>query len=1028
MMLRFALITTFLALAAEPGAALDKVSFNRQIRPLLSDQCFACHGPDAQKRKSGLRLDVRESALEPAKSGARAIVPGDPANSELLARLVNQDPDEVMPPPSTHKSLSDEQKQLFQRWIEEGAVYEGHWAYLAPVKPTIPAEATHPVDYLVEQRQHRLGLTFSPEADRRTLARRLYADLHGLPAPAAEVEAFAADLAPDAYEKLVDRLLAAAPYGERMAVWWLDLVRYADSAGYHSDKERNVSPFRDHIIQAFNQNQPFDQFTIEHLAGDLLPNATQEQKVASCFNKLLLTTDEGGAQSKDYEARYLQDRVRAVGTVWLAQTWMCSQCHDHKFDPMLARDFYSMGAFFADIDEGIIASPEPGMFVFAPGQQQAHESATAERTRLQASLEAETPESQLAYLRWENGQLQAALNPAWTPLLFGQRQAAEGTELEDRGKGVYLAKGANPDKTLYTLTSDNFPAAMTGLRLEALPQQGLPAGGAGRASNGNFVVTEVKARLIRPDGSVAQELAFAKASASFEQEVASADHPDKKWSAASTIDGDARGAGFGWAVLPQAAQAQSLWLEFGAPVPATPDTRLVVEIHQAHGQGNHTLGQFRCSATTVAMAQAIGAPTSNLPPPVAALLLKPLEQRSAEEQKTLVRHYRSLAPEWAETRQQLAEASAAIKQIEDRTARCLTTRSTPNKRVVRLLPRGDFLNETGPVVTAALPSYLPKPTIEGREPNRLDLARWLVAPENPLTARVLANRLWKLFFGIGLSKTLEDFGLQGEMPPNAELLDWLACELRDRQWNVKEAVRLMVTSRTYRQVSTATPEMLTRDPENRELTRQSRFRLDAEFVRDYALTTARLLVPQIGGLSTKPYQPEGYWENLNFPARTWLPSTGASQYRRGLYTWWQRMFLHPAMLAFDAPSREECTAERVRSNIPQQALVLLNDPSFVEAAGALASRVLAEGPADDAGRVAWLWRESLQRAPSSEEKATLLGLLASHRAAYQADPAAAQSLGQVGAAAPSPAAAAEQSAWTSVARVALNLHEFITRS
>ena len=797
MISRLAPILTFLLLAAGPCAALEKVSYNRQIRPLLSDQCFACHGPDASKRKSGLRLDLRDSALLPAKSGARAIVPGDPGQSELIARLSNADPDELMPPPSTHKSLSEEQKQLFQRWIEEGAVYEGHWAYLAPVKPTLPADAGHPIDFLVGQRQHSLGLGFSAEADRRTLARRLYADLHGLPAPAAEVEAFVADASPDAYEKLVDRLLAASPYGERMAVWWLDLVRYADSAGYHSDKERNVSPFRDHVIGAFNQNQPFDQFTIEHLAGDLLPNATQEQKVASCFNKLLLTTDEGGAQAKDYEARYLQDRVRAVGTVWLAQTWMCSQCHDHKFDPMLASDFYSMGAFFADIDEGIIAAPEPGMMVFAPGQQQVYEAATAQRDRLQGSLEAETAESQLAYLRWENGQLQAALNPVWTPLMFGQRQAADGPALEDRGKGVYLAKGADPDKTVYTLTADSYPAAMTGLRLEALPQESLPTGGAGRASNGNFVVTEVKARLIRPDGSVAQELSFAKATASFEQEVAGADHPDKKWSAASTIDGDARGAEFGWAVLPQTGQAQSLWLELGAPVAAVADTRLVVEIQQAHGRGHHTLGQFRCSATTAAMAQAAAAPAAALPPPLAALLVKPIDQRSAEEQKSLVRHYRSLAPEWAETRQQLAQASAQIKEIEDRTVRCLTTKSTPNKRVVRLLPRGDFLNETGPVVKAALPSYLPSPKIDGREPNRLDLARWLVAAENPLTARVLANRLWKLFFGIGLSKTLEDFGLQGEMPPNLELLDWLACELRDGQWNVKGAVRSQPGSHSH---------------------------------------------------------------------------------------------------------------------------------------------------------------------------------------------------------------------------------------
>ena len=1024
----FKVLPFFLSLVPAALVAGEKVEFNRDIRPLLSDQCFACHGPDTNKRKANLRLDIREVAITPAKSGAVAIVPGQPDQSELLKRIHSADPEELMPPEKTHKSLTPAQKEIFKQWIAEGAEYQPHWAYLPVMKQAVDPALGNPIDVLVAARQKAIGLTGSPEADKRTLIRRLYADLIGLPAPAAEAEAFINDPAPDAYEKLVDRLLAAPAYGERMAVWWLDLVRYADSAGYHSDKERNVSPFRDYIIASFNQNKPFDQMTIEHLAGDLLPNASLEQKIGSCFNKLLLTTDEGGAQAKDYEARYMEDRVRAVGAVWLAQTWLCSQCHDHKFDPMLTKDFYSMGAFFADIDEGIIASPEPGILVFTAEQQLAYDGLNANRDRLQTTLNGDTPEAQSAYLRWENAQLQAATNPVWSALQFAQRTAADGPTLEDKGQGIYIAQGANPDKTLYSLTTSIFPTAMTGLQLEAIPSPSLPAQGSGRADNGNFVVTEVKARLIRADGSVIEELPFAQASASFEQTIASEAHPDKKWSAASAIDGDTRGAQFGWAILPHVTQTQALWLTFAAPVPATADAQLVVEIHQNHGSGHHALGQFRISATTRVMTEAIGLEATLLPPALAAVLAKPTEKRSPEEQKSLVTHYRSIATEWEETRTQLAETAAKLKEMEDKTVRCIVTRSTPNKRTVRVLPRGDFLNESGSVVTAEFPSYLPKPNIEGREPNRLDLAQWLVARDNPLTSRVLVNRLWKLYFGIGLSKPLEDFGLQGEMPPNAPLLDWLAAEMMDRKWNIKEMVKQMVTSRTYRQISEVTPEMLARDPENRELTRQSRFRLDAEFVRDYALETSRLLVRKIGGTSVKPYQPEGYWENLNFPARNWDASSGESQYRRGLYTWWQRMFLHPSMLAFDATTREECTTERTRSNIPQQALALLNDPSFVEAARGLAVRVLKEAQGDDLNRINWLWREALQRPPTDSEQTALLTLLAKHREEFHIDAPAAQSFGKLGTPAPADVDGSELAAWSSITRVVMNLHEFITRS
>lgn len=743
----------------------DQLQFNRDIRPILSDNCFLCHGPDGNRREADLRLDVRDEAI-----GHLAIVPGKPEESELVARIDSDDPELVMPPPDSHKRLTDQQRGVLKRWIAEGAEYQGHWAYEVPVKPTTPG-GVNAIDDLIGRQLARQGLDFSPEADGRTLVRRLYFDLIGLPPPPEAVDAFLADESPDAYDQLVERLLARPQYGERMAIPWLDVVRFADTIGYHSDNPRNVWPYRDYVIRAFHDNKPFDQFTIEQLAGDLLPDSTPEQRVASCFNRLLLTTEEGGAQPKDYEARMVTDRVRAVGTVWLGQTLGCCQCHDHKFDPATTRDFYALGAFFADIQEPIIGRREEGMLVLDERQQQ-------ELERLRAAV--------------------AAL----------------------------------------------------------------------------------------------QE-----------------------------------------------------------PADAAAESRL-------------------------------------------------------------------------------AEAKQALADYEKTLPRCLVSVSLSKPRTVRILPRGDWMDDSGEIVEPALPAYLPHGEVPGdRRLNRLDLARWLVSRDNPLTARVFVNRLWKQFFGLPLSKVPDDLGSQGEWPVHPELLDWLACEFMDSGWDVKHLVRTMVRSRTYRQVSTASGELLDRDPENRLLARQSRFRLDAELVRDNALGIAGLLVPQIGGPSVKPYQPEGYWENLNFPPRTWAADTGEAQYRRGLYTWWQRSFLHPSLLAFDAPSREECAADRTRSNIPQQALVLLNDPTYVEAARVFAARILTEGGGDTAARLTWAWRQALQRSPREDELQIVTPLLDKHRAEYAADAPAAAAILRVGLApAPPELDPAELAAWTSVARVILNLHETVTRS
>ncbi|MHB9005538.1 MAG: PSD1 and planctomycete cytochrome C domain-containing protein [Limisphaerales bacterium] len=1020
---------TLLVLVAGPVLRASEVQFSRDVRPLLADNCFPCHGPDTTKIKGGLRLDRREDAIRPAKSGTPAIVPGRPDESELIRRILTADPDDLMPPPESHKSLTDAQKERLRRWVTDGAEYQGHWAYERPVKVPVPADA-NAIDHLVQVRLRELGLASSPEADRRTLMRRLYSDLVGLPPGPEEVAAFEQDEAPDAYPRLVERLLASPHFGERMAIGWLDAVRFADTIGYHSDNPRNIWPYRDYVIRAFNRNKPFDQFTREQLAGDLLPGAGQEQKVASGFNRLLLTTEEGGAQPKDYEARYLTDRVRAVGSVWLGQTIGCAQCHDHKFDPITARDFYSLGAFFADVKEPIIGKREDGMLV--PDEAQARELARlgAEAARLEADFDGPHPELAPAFAQWELAQQDALANDAaWTRLSPAKVESVGGAELKVREDQSVLVTGKKPDKDTYTLRFTNELAAVVGLRLEALPDDTLPSKGPGRAGNGNFVLGEVLARIER-EGAEPKRLGFRAAQATHEQNSHIEGNPYRLWSAASAIDQDVKGENAGWAILPQAGQAQQLLLELEEPLALSSSETLVIELRQNHGHEHHTLGCFRLAATS--LADAVNSPAS-LPPPqeIATVLRVPADQRDANQGAQLFAHFKATSAELAPLRQALAGAKQALAAFEAALPRSLVTERLDPPRPVRILPRGNFLLETGELVEPAFPAFLARSeaAAESRRLNRLDLAEWLLAPDHPLTARVVVNRFWKQFFGIGLSKVLDDFGAQGEPPPNPALLDWLAREFIDRGWDVKHLVRLMVTSQTYRQSSTVPRDALARDPDNRELARQGRWRVEAELVRDGALSFAGLLVPTIGGPSVRPYQPEGYWENLNFPPRTYESSAGPGQYRRGLYVWWQRSFPHPSLLAFDAPTREECAVERSRSNIPQQALVLLNDPTYVEAARHFAARILGEATGSDDARITWAWRQALSRAPRAGEIAVVQALLDKHRAEYRRDPAAATAYLQVGATPPAGGHdPAELAAWTNVARTLLNLHETITRS
>ncbi|MFZ2279375.1 MAG: PSD1 and planctomycete cytochrome C domain-containing protein [Prosthecobacter sp.] len=997
--------------AAEPPVPA-KIEFNRDVQPILSDNCFYCHGNDPKHREADLRLDIRDEAVK-----AEAFIPGKAAKSELVSRILTSDEDDLMPPPDSHKKLTQRQKDILKKWIDQGAAYQQHWSYEKPVKAAIPA-GKNGVDVLVQQRLAQIGLKPSPQADARTLIRRLYLDLIGMPPKPEEVAAFEKDSSPAAYAKLVESLLKNPHYGERMAIGWLDVVRFADTIGYHSDNPHNVWPYRDYVIQSFNSNKRFDRFTLEQIAGDLLPDATQETRVGSAFNRLLLSTEEGGAQAKDYEQRMLTDRVRAVGNAWIGQTTGCCQCHDHKFDPWTQRDFYSLGAFFADIKEPILGRREPGMMVLDEAGLKRQTDIAQRLAALQAEFAKPRPELAPAQAEWEKQALEAVTaSGMWQPLKqVTASSAKKNVALKADKEGVVRAtidakrneRKQNDGTETYTLTT-KLPLGTTGIRLEALKEKLL---GIGLASNGNFVLSEV---TLTTGGKNKLPVTFA--SATFEQ---------KTFPAATAIDGIADKKENGWGVLGATGADQSLYLELAAPVT---EANAAVTLTLTFGWGeNHEIANLRLSSTSAP--KPIRAPGTSLPAAEIAGILKTApDKRTPEQKQKLTAAYKQIAPELSDLRTKIATTEKEKADFENNAPKCIVSISDTNKRTVRILPRGNWMDESGEVVKAALPGYLPKPKIEGRDLTRLDLAQWLVSKENPLTARTVMNRLWKQFFGTGLSKVLDDLGAQGEPPVNPALLDWMACEFMDSGWDMQHMIRVIVSSATYQQVSTSTKELTAADPYNRECARQSPFRLDAELVRDNALTISGLLVPKIGGPSVKPYQPAKYWENLNFPTREWQNDSGEGLYRRGLYTWWQRSFTHPSMLAFDAPSREECVAERNRSNIPQQALVLLNDPTYVEAARVFAARILTECHGDASQRIIWAVQQALQRKPSAEELKTLSALFAQQLADYQKEPAAATELLKTGAAPVSPNLnSSELAAWAHVARVILNLHETITRS
>jgi hypothetical protein len=985
------------------------IDFNRDIRPILSENCYFCHGPDKNKRKADLRLDTHDGLFSHIKNHT-TVVPGHPEQSELFRRVTLSDPDERMPDPKSNKRLSDRQIALLKKWIEQGAPWKGHWAYLPLARPEPPAIndpgfVHNEIDRFILAGLKDAALKHAPEADRVTLIRRLSFDLTGLPPKEADVQAFVNDTSLDAYDKLVDRLLSSPQFGERMAVWWLDLVRYADTIGYHSDNPMNVWPYRDYVINAFNANKPFDQFTREQLAGDLLPNSTQEQKVASAYNRLIETTEEGGAQAKEYAVKYECDRVRNISTVWLAATMGCSQCHDHKFDPYTQKDFYSMAAFFADVQEAAIGRREPGMLVLNDAQAAELKKLDSRVTDLKKQLDTDTPELADAQAAWEKS-ISSDAPVEWTTLEPSAAKAKSGTELKilpDRS--ILGSKFAAKDTFSVTASADL--KGVTGVRLEVLPDSSLPATGPGGAPNGNFVLTGFNVSV--------------KGGAPVKLMRASADHSQDRYPIASALLGKAKS---GWAILPETGKAHEAIFEPAEPFSIGDAGTLTFRLQFQSQFAQHEIGHFRLSLTTAPNP----AGRMGIPEKVRSVLAIDPVKRSDSQRKELAAYYRTIASALQPLREELAKAEKAKADFEAAAPKCLVSVSGP-PRVTRLLHRGNWQDDSGEIESPAVPHFLPHSTVHKERLSRLDLADWLMSPQNPLPARVVVNRLWKMYMGVGISKTVDDLGSQGESPTNPELLDWLASEFVRSGWDMKHVVRLIVTSGTYRQSSLATPQDMQVDPFNRLYAHQSRFRLDAEMVRDNALEVSGLLSLKMGGPSVKPYQPAGYWDALNFPTRTYEADKGENQYRRGLYTWWQRTFVHPSLLAFDAPTREEATCERTQSNIPQQALVLLDDPTYVEAARVFAARILREGGSTTADRLNFAYETALNRPPRPKEAKILCGLFEKHLQEYTQDKESARKLVATGdSQVPKDLDVSELAAWTSVSRVILNLSETITRS
>lgn len=1042
------------------GVADGLVDFNRDIRPLLSDRCYACHGPDEAKRKSGLRLDTEEGALALLKSGERAVIRGaDHLQSGLLARITTKDEEDVMPPPKFGKPLTAAEVDLLTRWVKQGAPWQKHWSFIPPERPALPAVKDkkwprNAIDRFILAKLEKEGFKPNAEADKATLIRRVTLDLTGLPPTIAEVDAFLADKSSNAYEKLVDRLLSSPHYGERLAQNWLDLSRYADTSGYHFDGVRFMWLWRDWVINAFNDNKPFDSFSIEQLAGDLLPEPTQSQRIATGFVRNNMTNDEGGADPDEYLNKYVVDRVNTLGAVWLGLTVGCTECHDHKYDPITAKDFYRLYAFFHNVPEKGLDrirtdNPPPRLPVPTPEQAVKFVEADFRLKDAEKTLTDRTAELGETQEKWEREIVeQPPVKPSGaglrTLLAFDESLDGIGTngfaKLSGKFTGTNTAEFAE-GRIGKALKHDG----KTHVELEpaiAFDRTNAFSYGAWIKFQGKDGT--VLSRIEKEPGYRGYDLLVSESKLELHLVAKWPDDalkirtkdtlPANQWlHVFATHDGSGKAAGVKLYVNGKLRETETQKDQLKGSI--TNSEPLRIGSRNAQFPFTGSIDDVRIYERALS-AEDVRLLVFDAYVPV---ISRSRGKRSAEERTDLARFYKeNYAVDFIRAEKAVADAKKAKDAFYTEIPSSLIMEEMNPPRDTFVLVRGDFRTK-GEKVTAATPAFLP-PLPPGPT-NRLTLAQWLVAKENPLTARVTVNRYWAMLFGNGLVKTANDFGSQGEWPSHPELLDWLAVQFRDGgvaneklrmkdskavgPWDVKALVRLMVTSAAYRQSAAVSPEKLEKDPYNRLLTRGPRVRLDAEFIRDNALAVSGLLNSKIGGPSVKPYQPPGIWDGVD---ATYKQDKGGDLYRRGMYVFWRRSAHYPSFATFDAPNREVCTFLRQRTQTPLQSLVLMNDPAYVEAARGLAQRVFAEAPTDLNRRLVLAFRHTLGRPPQTEETALLKKTFDQQLANFQGDPKSAEALLKVGESpAPTSVDKAELAAMTAVANVLLNLNETITK-
>ena len=1033
--------------------SLKKLEFNRDIRPILSDACFHCHGPDEADRQGGFRLDLEEFAFDPGKSGMQAIVPGDLEKSEMIFRIyLPEDDEEHMPPIDSEKFLTKEQKKTLERWIEEGAGFEDHWSFVTPVRPEFPEKTSneHPVDAFVLHKLDDKGWFMRKEADKETLLRRASLDLIGLPPTLEQLDAFLSDSSPDAYARLLDRLLDSPHFGERMALEWLDLARYADSNGFQSDGSRDIWMWRDWLVDAFNRNLSFDQFTIEQLAGDLLVNPTEKQVIATGFNRNHRLNGEAGRIEEEWFVETVIDRLETTGATWMGLTLTCARCHDHKYDPISQKEFYQMFAFFNSVEETGVLHPKGKFGVNTPpilrvlNEKQKKIRNSLEKDIINAAQEVKAAEKKMpqAFGEWKAKQrkviAQQKLANIWEVFEEESTSTKLGSRLSRQEDGSLLAQGKNPKGDVYHLKGRTKLKKIGALKIEVLKHPSLPSGGPGRASNGNFVLTGLEAKFIFED----QE----KVPVRIEWGGADADYEQEKWPIEAVLQNTNKlnqEDSSGWAIgafeeKNRHDRKAVFWAK--SPVEIPSDSTLQISLYHKSKYSDHNIGRFKIllsAENEVSLDQ-----NHSLPNSVISLLSLENENLSENEQTKLNHFFRQ------KTDHPLRLAKQKEKEIREKKAKfeeglpsTLVMQERKQARTAYVLHRGEY-DQRREKVGRSLPQALP-PMADGDPMNRLGFAKWLVSEDHPLTARVWVNRLWERLFGVGIVKTSEDFGSQVEWPSHPKLLDWLAVEFVNpralpavnkkpaQPWDMKAMIKFIMLSKTYRQSSHAPETLYLEDPENRFLARGPRLRLPAEIIRDQALAVSGLLVPKIGGPSVRPYMPEKVWDEtstfgnlLNYKA-----DTGEGLYRRSIYTIWKRTSAPPSMLLFDAPNREVCMPKRSRTNTPLQALALMNEVTYVEASRALAVKMVKDtGAQNSREKINLGYRLATGRTPTKESLEILREGLEKRWSDFKSNPAAAKSLVALGdSKLESQLDEVELAAYTTIASILLNLDRVLMK-